>query len=140
MAVLARFAARTGENIGGGEKVAENREKSVKMASKRCILYAVSIFLLPLPQNHSTHTAMNRERSQNHEGPERRIPEAEYAADLAEGLNELSGAILRSGLSISAIARGTRCHWETVYHAANGVPVRFDSARRIMYYLKTIGQ
>ena len=71
---------------------------------------------------------------------ERRIPEAEYAADLAQGLDELSGAIRKSGLSIAAIARGTRCHWETVYHAANGVPVRFDSARRIMYYLKTIEQ
>lgn len=69
---------------------------------------------------------------------ERRIPEAEYAADLAEGLAELSTAIKASGLSLAAIARGTRCHWETVYHAANNVPVRFDSARRIMYYLRTI--
>lgn len=68
----------------------------------------------------------------------RRIPEAEYAADLAEGLAELSTAIKASGLSLAAIARGTRCHWETVYHAANNVPVRFDSARRIMYYLRTI--
>lgn len=69
---------------------------------------------------------------------ERRIPEAEYAADLAEGLAELSTAIKASGLTIAAIARGTRCHWETVYHAAHNVPVRFDSARRIMYYLRTI--
>lgn len=68
----------------------------------------------------------------------RRIPEAEYAADLAEGLAELSTAIKDSGMTIAAIARGTRCHWETVYHAANGIPVRYDSARRIMYYLKTI--
>lgn len=67
---------------------------------------------------------------------ERRIPECEYAADLAEGLAELSTAIQESGLSIAAIARGTRCHWETVYHASNGVPVRFDSARRIMYFLR----
>ena len=70
---------------------------------------------------------------------DRRIPETEYAADLAKGLAELSTAIKASGLTIAAIARGTRCHWETVYHAANGVPVRFDSARRIMYYLKSIG-
>ena len=69
---------------------------------------------------------------------DRRIPEAEFAADLAEGLAELSTAIKASGLTIAAIARGTRCHWETVYHAAHGVPVRFDSARRIMYYLKSI--
>ena len=69
---------------------------------------------------------------------DRRIPEAEYAADLEEGLNELSTAIKRSGLTIAEIARGTRCHWETVYHAANNIPVRFDSARRIAYYLKTI--
>lgn len=69
---------------------------------------------------------------------ERRIPEAEFAADLAEGLAELSTAIKASGLSIAQIARGTRCHWETVYHAANNVPVRYDSARRILYYLKSI--
>lgn len=67
---------------------------------------------------------------------ERRIPEAEFAADLAEGLAELSTAIKASGLSIAEIARGTRCHWETVYHAANNIPVRYDSARRIMYYLR----
>jgi len=67
-----------------------------------------------------------------------RIPETEYAADLAQGLDELSGSIKASGLSIAEIARGTRCHWETVYHAANNIPVRFDSARRIAYYLKTI--
>lgn len=70
----------------------------------------------------------------------KRIPEADFAADLEEGLNELSTAIRASGLSIAAIARGTRCHWETVYHAAHNVPVRFDSARRIMYYLKSISQ
>lgn len=70
----------------------------------------------------------------------RRIPEAEYAADLVQGLNELSSAIKMSGLSISAIARGTRCHWETVYHAANNVPVRYDNARRILYYLKSIDE
>ena len=57
---------------------------------------------------------------------------------LAGNLAELSTAIQASGLSIAAIARGTRCHWETVYHAAHNVPVRFDSARRIMYYLRTL--
>lgn len=67
---------------------------------------------------------------------DRRIPEHEFAADLAEGLAELSTAIKASGLSIAAIARGARCHWETVYHAANNVPVRFDSARRILYFLR----
>ena len=71
---------------------------------------------------------------------DRRIPEAEFAADLERGLAELSEAIAASGLTIAEIARGTRCHWETVYHAANGVPVRFDSARRILYYLKSISQ
>lgn len=70
----------------------------------------------------------------------RRIPEAEFAADLEEGLNELSTAICASGLTIAEIARGTRCHWETVYHAQRKVPVRFDSARRILYYLKSISQ
>lgn len=67
-----------------------------------------------------------------------RIPEAEFVADLEQGLDELSTAIKMSGLSIAEIARGTRCHWETVYHAKNKVPVRYDSARRIMYYLKSI--
>ena len=71
---------------------------------------------------------------------EGRIPEAEFAADLEEGLNELSTAIRRSGLTIAAIARGTRCHWETVYNAKRKVPVRYDSARRILYYLKSISQ
>ena len=66
---------------------------------------------------------------------ERRIPETEFAADLAEGLSELSTAIKASGMSIAQIARGTRCHWETVYHAANNIPVRYDSARRILYFL-----
>ena len=66
---------------------------------------------------------------------ERRIPESEFAADLAEGLSELSTAIKASGMSIAQIARGTRCHWETVYHAANNIPVRYDSARRILYFL-----
>jgi hypothetical protein len=70
----------------------------------------------------------------------RRIPEAEYAADLEEGLNELSSAIKSSGLTIAAIARGARVHWETVYHASKRLPVRYDSARRIMYYLKSIAQ
>lgn len=66
---------------------------------------------------------------------ERRIPESEFSADLAEGLSELSTAIKASGMSIAQIARGTRCHWETVYHAANNIPVRYDSARRILYFL-----
>lgn len=69
-----------------------------------------------------------------------RIPEAEFAADLSIGLNEIAEAIARSGLTLAAIARATRTHWETVYHAAHGIPVRFDSARRIMYYLKSIAQ
>ncbi len=67
-----------------------------------------------------------------------RIPEAEFAADLAQGLDEIAAAIARSGLSLAAIAKGTRCHWETVYHAANGIPIRYDNARRIMYYLNSI--
>ena len=68
----------------------------------------------------------------------RHIPEAEFADDLSMGLDEIACAIQSSGLSISAIARGTRCHWETVSNAAKRIPVRFDSYRRIMYYLKTI--
>lgn len=63
------------------------------------------------------------------------IPECEFADDLSMGLDEISMAIRGSGLSIASIARGTRCHWETVSHAANRIPVRYDSYRRIMYFL-----
>ena len=62
------------------------------------------------------------------------ITEAEYLADLKSGLNELAEAIARTGLTIAAIARACRLHWETVYHAANGIPVRYDSARRILLF------
>lgn len=71
------------------------------------------------------------------EQEERRIPEVEFAADLAQGLDGIADAIKDSGLSLAAIARGARVHWETVYHASKRLPVRYDSARRIMYYLKT---
>lgn len=70
----------------------------------------------------------------------RYIPETEYMDDLSRGLDELSFAILGSGLTIAAIARGTRCHWETVSNAAKRIPVRYDSYRRIMYFLKSISQ
>ena len=66
------------------------------------------------------------------------IPEHEYTEDLSKGLDELSFAILGSGLTIAEIARGTRCHWGTVKHAANRIPIRYDSYRRIMYYLNSI--
>ena len=69
---------------------------------------------------------------------ERHIPEHEYLDDLSKGLDELSFAILGSGLTIAAIARGTRCHWQTVYHAAHRIPIRYDSYRRIMYYLNNL--
>ena len=52
----------------------------------------------------------------------------------------IAEAVRASGLTIAAIARATRCHWETVYHASRGIPVRYDSARRIVYYLKTIAK
>lgn len=68
----------------------------------------------------------------------RRIPEAEYAEDLAGGLNAIAEAIARSGLPLAAIARATRMRWGTVYHAAHGIQVRYDSARRIMYYLNSL--
>ena len=68
------------------------------------------------------------------------IPEADFSQDLEAGLNELAAAVARSGLSLSAIARGARCHWETVYHAANGIPVRYDNARRIVYYLRHLNE
>ena len=66
------------------------------------------------------------------------IPEAEFAADLGHGLDELAGSIARTGLSLSAISRATRCHWETVYHAANGIPVRYDNARRIALFTEKV--
>ena len=66
---------------------------------------------------------------------ERVIPESEYKADLQQGLNEIAEKIAFSGLNLSEIARGTGCHWSTVYNAANGIPVRFDNARRLVYFL-----
>ena len=68
-------------------------------------------------------------------GDERIIPEPEYRADLEKGLNEIAEKIARSGLNIAEVARATGCHWETVYHAANGVQLRFDNARRLVYFL-----
>ena len=70
----------------------------------------------------------------------RRIPEAEFATDLNQGLMELALAIKNSGLPLASIARGTRCHWETVYHASRCIPVRYDSYRRIMYYLNQLSK
>jgi hypothetical protein len=66
------------------------------------------------------------------------IPEADFSQDLKSSLNELSEEIAMTGLSISAIARGTRCHWTTVGNAANGIPVRFDSYRRLMVFLNKL--
>lgn len=66
---------------------------------------------------------------------EREIPEPEYLADLEKGLNEIAEKIARSGLNIAEIARSTGCHWGTVYNAANGVQIRFDNARRLVYFL-----
>lgn len=68
------------------------------------------------------------------------IPEHEYADDLSRGLDEISFAVLSSGLTISAIAKATRTHWQTVQHAANRIPIRYDSYRRIMYFLKSVSQ
>ena len=66
---------------------------------------------------------------------QREIPETEYLADLETGLNEIAEQIARSGLNIAEIARATGCHWGTVYNAANGVQIRFDNARRLVYFL-----
>lgn len=63
------------------------------------------------------------------------IPEDEFSQDLNASLNELAEKIAKTGLSLSAIARGIRCHWTTVANAANGIPVRFDSYRRIVVFL-----
>ena len=68
------------------------------------------------------------------------IPEAEYMDDVSMGLDEIAFAIQGSGLTLADIARGTRCHWGTIKNAANRTPIRFDSYRRIMYFLKTIAQ
>lgn len=63
------------------------------------------------------------------------IPEIEFSNDLSYGLNELAEEIAKTGLTIAAIAKATRLHWETVYHAASGIPVRFDSYRRLAFFL-----
>lgn len=69
-------------------------------------------------------------------GEGRYIPESEFAEDLAASLEAIAAMIARSGLSIAAIARETGLHWQSVANAANGVPVRFDSARRLQYFLR----
>ena len=66
----------------------------------------------------------------------RYITEQEYSDDLAASLDALAAMIARSGLSIAEIARGTRMRWDTVAHAANWVPVRYDNARRLLYFLR----
>lgn len=63
------------------------------------------------------------------------ILEMDFSKDLKCGLNELAEEIAKSGLTIAAIAKATRLHWETVYHAASGIPVRFDSYRRLTFFL-----
>ena len=54
---------------------------------------------------------------------------------LGETVKSVPEKIAFSGLNLSEIARGTGCHWSTVYNAANGIPVRFDNARRLVYFL-----
>lgn len=66
------------------------------------------------------------------------VPEAEYRADLENGLNEIAEGIARAGVSISALARGARVGWETAYHAANGIPVRYENARRIALFVEKV--
>lgn len=68
------------------------------------------------------------------------ISEDEFAADLAQGLSELSAAICRANLPISTIARETGLHWGTVSNAASGIQVRFDAARRLAYYLRHLNE
>lgn len=68
----------------------------------------------------------------------RYIPETEFSEDLDRGLQALADGIAASGITIAAIARATRMRWETVSHAARKIPVRYDSARRIEYFLKSI--
>ena len=68
----------------------------------------------------------------------RYVSEWEYAEDLRKKLNELAEGIARSGMSFSAIARGCRVGWWVVRNASKGIPVRFDSAARIGYFLGVI--
>ena len=65
----------------------------------------------------------------------RRIPEHEYASYVDGVLHDLAHRIAVSGLTISELARGTRMSRNTVYMASQGLPVRVESACRIIYYL-----
>ena len=65
----------------------------------------------------------------------RYVSEWEYAEDLRKRLQEIADGIAESGLSYSAIARACRVGWWVVRNASKGIPVRYDSAARIGYFL-----
>ncbi|MDY6418899.1 MAG: hypothetical protein SPK76_08075 [Bacteroidales bacterium] len=66
----------------------------------------------------------------------RRIPESEFAENFARILTSMARAVAFSGLTISEIAAAARVNWKTVYAVSQGVPVRMDSAARILYFLE----
>lgn len=66
----------------------------------------------------------------------RYIPEAEFAENFTRILTSMARAVAFSGLTISEIAAATRVNWKTVYAVSQGVPVRMDSAARILYFLE----
>lgn len=66
----------------------------------------------------------------------RHIPEAEFAENFSRLLSDMARAVAFSGLTISEIATAARVNWKTVYAVSQGVPVRMDSAARILYFLE----
>ena len=101
------------------------------------IRYALLPFFAIFATDHTPNT-MKDTHFGNEERPPRYVSEWEYAEDLRKKLNELAEGIARSGMSYSAIARGCRVGWWVVRNASKGIPVRFDSAARIGYFLGVI--
>ena len=66
----------------------------------------------------------------------RYIPEAEFAENFSRILTSMARAVAFSGLTISEIAAAARVNWKTVYAVSQGIPVRMDSAARILYFLE----
>lgn len=61
------------------------------------------------------------------------ITEDEFIADCDDRLRKLAEEVTGSGMTIYEIAKAARLSWRTVKHVADGIPVRWDTAARILH-------
>lgn len=61
------------------------------------------------------------------------ITEDEFIADCDDRLRKLAEEVTGSGMTIYEIAKAARLSWKTVKHVADGIPVRWDTAARILH-------